>query len=314
MVASRKTRAAAVSILSNTCLVIGKLTVGMLTGAVSVVAEALHSGIDLVAAVIAYFSVRIADQPPDSEHPYGHGKAEAISGAVEALLIVVAAVWIIYEAVHRLISGGEMEKLGLAAGVMGVSALVNTMVSRYLLKVAREEDSLAIEADGHHLATDVYTSLGVAFGVGLVWWTEWQALDAIVALGVAIWIGYVGLKLTLAANRQLMDARLPEAELQRIRDVLDTEDRIHSWHGLQTRKAGSQRHVIIHIMCCGDMRLKEAHAISYDLEQSIAKEFEPAQVVIHIDAYDPEEPEVKRRQDDAQESHADPIDRTDRKH
>jgi len=286
MAGSRKSRAAAVSIASNTSLVIGKLVVGALTGSVGIVAEALHSGIDLVAAVIAFFSVRIADRPPDRDHPYGHGKAEALSGAIEALLIVVAGAWIVYEAVHRLIHGGEVEMLGLAVGVMAISALVNTLVARYLLKVAREEDSLALEADGHHLATDVYTSLGVMAGLGLVWLTRWQPLDAIAALGVAIWIGAIGIKLTLSASKQLMDHCLPEQEVARIRRILDAEERIHSFHELRTRKAGSLCHVDVHITCSPDMMLKDAHQVADDLERRIKNVLASAQVVIHVDVHD----------------------------
>jgi cation diffusion facilitator family transporter len=316
MALTRKSRAATISIVSNSCLVAGKLVVGGLSGSVSIVAEALHSGIDLVAAVIAFFSVRVADQPPDGDHPFGHEKAEPISGAVEALLIVLAALWIVYEAVDRLFTGGAVQMLGLAAGVMGVSALVNAAVARYLLRVAREEDSLALEADGHHLATDVITSLGVAAGLGLVWWTGWQALDAIAALCVAAWIGVIGWKLTRTAARQLMDHGLDEGDLDKIRAILAATPDIHSWHRLQTRKAGAKRHVIVHILCRGDMPLFEAHQVADRIEKQIAQALEPAQVVIHIDAYDPAKLEAALRERDRRgapgEMAGAPVDTPDR--
>ena len=283
MALNRKSRAAALSIASNSCLVAGKLVIGLISGSVAIVAEALHSGIDLVAAVIAFFSVRIADRPADSDHPFGHGKAEAISGAIEALLIVLAAIWIVYEAAHRLMVGGEVEQLGLATGVMIASAVANWIISRYLLKVAREEDSLALEADGHHLSTDTYTSLGVALGLGLVWATGYTPLDAIAALAVAVWIGWIGWGLTVKATGQLMDRGLPEEELKRIQAILDGEDRCHSFHKLMTRKAGAKRIVIVHVVCDGDLSLREAHRVADELEHKIAEQLSPAQVTIHVD-------------------------------
>lgn len=283
MALNRKSRAAALSIGSNTCLVAGKLVIGFASGSVAIVAEALHSGIDLVAAVIAFFSVRIADRPADGDHPFGHGKAEAISGAIEALLIVFAAIWIIYEAIHRLMTGGEVEQLGLATGVMIASAVINWFVSRYLLKVARQEDSLALEADGHHLSTDTYTSLGVAAGLGLVWATGYTPLDAIAALAVAVWIGWIGWGLTVKATGQLMDQGLPEEDLTIIQEILEAEERCFSFHKLMTRKTGATRIVIVHVECDGDLTLREAHTVADELEQKIGAALEPAQVTIHVD-------------------------------
>lgn len=255
--------------------------VGFISGSVGIVAEAIHSAIDLVAAIIAWASVRIADRPPDEDHPFGHGKAESISGAVEAALIVVAAVWIVYEAVHKLFSGGAVDHLPWAIGVMAVSALINTLVSRYLLKVAKEEDSLALEADGQHLATDVYTSLGVALGLSLVWLTGWLWLDAATALAVALWIGFIGWRLVRKATDQLMDAGLPKEDLQRITAILNDCPRIISWHKLRTRKAGSRRHIILHTVFPPDIKLIDAHQVADDLEKRIENAMAPACVVIH---------------------------------
>ncbi|MBN2495561.1 MAG: cation transporter [Deltaproteobacteria bacterium] len=281
MRSSRKSRAASLSVASNTLLTAGKLAAGIVTGSVGIIAEALHSGIDLVAALIAYFSVRISDLPPDRDHPYGHGKAESIAGAIEALLIVVAAVWIVYEAIDKLVHGAAVEMLGLAAGVMAVSAAANLAVSRYLLKVAREEDSLALEADGQHLATDVYTSAGVACGMAAVWLSGWDWLDPLAALAVAVLIGVIGIKLVRNATQQLMDHGLPEAEQAAIRAILEAEPRVLSWHRLLTRKAGSQRYVIVHAVFPADISLREAHAVTDALECRIAEQFAPAHVTIH---------------------------------
>ncbi len=289
---SRKRLAATISVVSNSTLVVLKLLVGFLTGSVSVLAEAIHSANDLIASVIALVSIRIAERPPDREHPYGHGKAEGISAAVEAVLIAGAGLWIVVEAVQKILKRQTVEYLGWGAGVMVVSVVLNTLVSRYLFRVAREEDSPALEADAHHLATDVYTSLGVAGGLGLVWLTGWHIVDPVVAIAVALLIMRIGYSLTLKSLHHLMDARLPTTEIARIEDILNGETRIHSWHNLRTRKSGNVRHIDLHIVFRNDATLLEAHEVADALEKRIAEELAPAHVVIHVDPYDPEKAEA----------------------
>jgi len=185
---NRKVAVAGLSIFSNTLLISLKLVVGIFSGSVSIISEAAHSFMDLVAAVIAYLSVRISDRPADTKHPYGHGKFENISGVVEAMLIFVAAIWIIYEAVKKILSPETIGSLGFGIAVMAISAVVNTVISARLYKVARETGSIALEADALHLKTDVYTSLGVAIGLGLIWITGYHFLDPVVAILVALLI------------------------------------------------------------------------------------------------------------------------------
>jgi cation diffusion facilitator family transporter len=286
-----KTRAALVSVASNTSLVVLKLVIGILSGSVSIISEAIHSANDLLASIIAYFSVRISDRPADTEHPFGHGKAESISGVVEAALIVFAAVWIVVEAVKKIImitsgKGGEVLHLGWGTAVMVISVIVNTIVARYLFKVARKEDSVALEADAHHLSTDVYTSLGVAGGLLVVWITDWHIIDPIVAILVAALIFSIGWKLTISAGRHLMDSSLPDVEVAEIEKFVKAEPRVVSWHRLRTRKSGSQRHIDFHIVMPAGATLVEAHAIADELEKQIATRFAPANVVIHVDPYD----------------------------
>ncbi|GIV19278.1 MAG: cation transporter [Armatimonadota bacterium] len=292
---SRKMLAAAVSVVSNSTLVVLKLLVGFLSGSVSIIAEGIHSANDLIAALIAFISVRISERPPDREHPYGHGKAESISAAAEAILIVGAAVWIVIEAVRKLLKPEPVEHLGIGTAVMGISVLLNILVSRYLFRVAREEDSPALEADAHHLATDVYTSLGVVGGLVLTGLTGWYVIDPLMAIGVAVLILRIGLSLTLKSLHHLMDAQLPIAEVSRIEGILNGETRIHSWHNLRTRKSGSTRHIDLHIVFRNDATLLEAHQVADELEKRIAEELAPAHVVIHVDPYDPSKEQVASR-------------------
>jgi len=284
---SRKMLAAVISVVSNSTLVVLKLAVGFLSGSVSIIAEGIHSANDLIAALIAFISIRISEKPPDKEHPYGHGKAESISAAAEAILIVGAAVWIVIEAVRRLLKPEPVEYLGVGAAVMGISVVLNIVVSRYLFRVAREEDSPALEADAHHLATDVYTSMGVVAGLAVTWLTGWHIVDPLMAIAVAVLILRIGLGLTMKSLHHLMDAQLPTAEVSRIEDILNGETRIHSWHNLRTRKSGSTRHIDLHIVFRNDATLMEAHQVADELEKRIAAEMAPAHVVIHVDPYDP---------------------------
>lgn len=286
-----KTKAASVSIVSNSVLIAMKLIVGFLSGSVSIISEAIHSGLDLVAALIAFVCVRISDRPADREHQYGHGKAESISGAVEAALILFAAIWIAYEAFHKihaiLDDNVKMDFAWLGVGVMLVSGVVNMLVSRYLFRVARATDSMALEADAHHLSTDVMTSFGVALGLTIVAITGLDILDPIVAIAVATLIGYIGGKLTHAAGQQLMDGSLTAVEIGKITTLLDSEPRLLNWHKLRSRKTGSLRHADFHVVLPPEMSLREAHKIAEGLELKIRQELAPCEVVVHMDPWDP---------------------------
>jgi cation diffusion facilitator family transporter len=283
---SAKSRAAALSVASNSALVAMKLLVGLLTGSVSIISEAIHSANDLLAAAIAWFSVKTSDKGADDEHPYGHGKIEGVSGAIEAALIVLAGAWIIYEAVQRIRHGGEVEHLGVGTAVMAVSGLVNVFVSRHLFRVARAEGSLALEADAHHLSTDVFTSLGVAVGLAIVWVTGKAIVDPVVAILVALFILKIGVGLTFNAVQHLLDRRLPAEEVKRIEAILLAEPSVLEIHRLRTRKSGSVRHVDVHVVMRGDVTLSEAHEVVHRLEAALERDLAPAEPVIHLDPID----------------------------
>jgi cation diffusion facilitator family transporter len=290
MTISPKSRAAAVSVVSNSTLVLLKLAVGFLSGSVGIISEAIHSANDLLASLIAWVSVTTSDKAADEEHPYGHGKVEAISGAIEAALIIVAAIWIVVEAVKRIAHGGEVEHLGLGTAVMALSVVVNIFVSRYLFRVAKREDSLALEADAHHLSTDVYTSLGVAVGLAIVWGarkvtgtTTFDIVDPIVGIGVALFILKIGVQLTLSSVSHLLDQSLPPDELRVIEAIFKGHPEVLEWHKLRTRKSGSQRYVEAHVTLRGDLTLSLAHAVAHQMEQAITAALPSAQATLHVD-------------------------------
>ena len=283
----RKVRAALLSILSNTFLVILKLVVGYISGSVSILSEAAHSATDLVASAIAFYSVRASDTPPDEQHPYGHGKIESVSGLAEALLIFAAAIYIIYEIVEKMLTlrAGHPHALDAGMAVMGFSALVNFFISRYLFRIARETDSLALEADAEHLRADVLTSLGVFVGLALVRFTGILWLDPLTAAIVALLILRAAFRLAREALQPLLDSRLPDVEVATIRGILENDARVLSYHKLRTRKSGSQRHADVHVQIEDSSTLLEAHDLAEELEDRIRERLPAIYVNIHMEPY-----------------------------
>ena len=291
-----KSRAAAVSIASNSVLIVFKLVVGILSGSIAIISEALHSGSDLVAALIAFYSVRKAGQPPDLHHHYGHEKVENLSGVIEALLIIAAAGVIIYEGILKIIDGPHIDHIWLGITVMVVSGVVNLVVSRKVLyPVARRTQSAALEADAAHLLTDVYTSFGVAGGLLLVKLTGWALFDPIAAIAVAVLIIWTGYRLVVQSTKVLLDQTLPEEELDEIRRcVKDHEgDLIWGYHKLRARQAGSRRHIDLHITVDETLTVAAAHQTAEHIEADIRACVPNADVLVHI------EPRSHERVDDS---------------
>lgn len=279
-----KEKAAGLSIISNTFLVIGKVSIGLLIGSVSVVSEGIHSALDLVAALIAFFAIRVANKPADEEHQYGHGKYENVSGTIEALLIFVAAIWIIYEAVHKLSLGGHVEKVGLGFIIMLISGTLNFFLSGYLLKVARETDSIALEADALHLRTDAYTSFGVVLGLVLIYFTGIQWIDPLVAIIVALMIIHAAWELTQQAFLPLVDARLSDTEENKILHVMEKyKGKYIEYHKMRTRKAGPEKHIDLHLVVPKHQHIEKVHDLCDKIEEEIEKEMGQVSVLIHTE-------------------------------
>jgi len=279
-----RTGAAGLSVMSNTMLILLKVVAGILSGSISIIAEAIHSSIDLVAAVIAFVSLRIAGRPADWGHPFGHGKVENVSGTIEAGLIFVAAAFIIYYAIAKIIEGVVIEYVTVGIAVMAVSVVVNILVSRHLLRIARETDSIALEADARHLTTDVYTSLGVLVGLILVRITGLNILDPIIALGVALFILRAAYDVTRRAFPSLIDVRLPEDEETVIASCISEHfGELVGFHEMRTRKAGSERYIDLHLVMARDASVEEAHKLCDHLEEDIKSRLANTSVTIHVE-------------------------------
>ena len=282
---NEKTKVAKLSILSNSSLIIMKLFVGTFTGSVSIVSEAIHSTMDLVAAIIAYFSVKISNKPADKDHPYGHGKVENISGVIEALLIFVASVWIIVEAIKKLLHPEEVESIGIGFIVMFISAAINYFVSNKLYKVAKQEDSIALEADALHLKADVYTSLGVGVGLLLIWITKLHFLDPVVAIIVAIFILKEAFELLKTAFNPLLDVKLSDEEINTIESTINKFNSVYcDFHNLRTRKSGNIKYIDLHLVFPEDTPIKAAHDICDKIENELEASIRNTEVLIHIES------------------------------
>lgn len=279
-----KTKVASISVLSNTVLTTGKIVIGLISGSVSILSEGIHSGIDLIAAIIALFAVRESDKPADAEHTYGHGKIENVSGTIEAMLIFLAALMIINEAVHKFTEGVTVDKLGWGLVIMGFSAVANLFVSTQLMRVAKRTDSVALEADALHLRTDVYTSAGVFLGLLLMKITGWTIFDPIIAIIVALLILKTAYDLTKEAFMPLVDVSIEPAEYQIILEVLGKySGQFVEFHKLRTRRSGSERHIDLHLVVPKYQSVLDVHELCDQIEQEIKENLPRTNILIHAE-------------------------------
>ncbi len=281
---NRKMKYASLSIISNTILITLKIIAGIISGSVTIISEAIHSGMDLIASIIAFFSVKYSSKPADLEHPYGHGKIESISGFLEALLIFVAALLIIKEAIDKIINPITINITATVIAVMVFAAITNTFISKILYKVAKEEDSIALEADALHLKTDVYTSLGVAFGLLLIKYTGLYILDPIVAILVALLILKEAWELSKKTLSILLDAKLSDKEEKNILEIIHNyQNQYYNIHHLRTRKAGNIKYIDFHMTVDGTKTVEEAHELCDLIEKDLEYKIKNTSVNIHIE-------------------------------
>ncbi|MFM7254874.1 MAG: cation diffusion facilitator family transporter [Betaproteobacteria bacterium] len=259
-----------------------------LTGSVGLLSDAIESFVNLAAAFMALWMLALSEQPADAEHPFGHGKAEYFSSAFEGMLIVVAALSIAYSALERLLHPQPLEALGLGLAVSVLASALNAVVARILLKVGREHRSATLEADAHHLLTDVWTSLGVVAGVGLVALSGWAWLDPAVALLVAVNILWTGSQLMQRSASALLDASLPAEDLARIDAVLRAQVREPvACHSLRTRQAGRRSFIALHLRVPGHWSVSEAHRVALRIEAALGEAVQGSQVSVRLEPSDP---------------------------
>ncbi|MDO8481673.1 MAG: cation diffusion facilitator family transporter [bacterium] len=260
-----------------------------LTGSVGLLSDALESVVNLVAAVIALVALTIAHKPPDEEHSYGHTKAEYFSSIIEGVLIIVAAVVIGYAAVERLINPREIEQVNIGLVIAALASVINFVIARQLLKAGKKYNSITLEADAHHLFTDVWTSVGVIVGVGIVAVTNITMLDPIIAILVALNIVYTGYQLIKRSALGFMDTAIAQEERDKIRMILEkhTGETIQ-YHGLRTRQSGRRRFVSLHLLVPGQWTIQKGHDLAEAVEKDIRDAISDVNVLIHTEPIDDE--------------------------
>jgi cation diffusion facilitator family transporter len=283
-----KLRTAALSVCSNSVLILLKVIAGSITGSVAILTEAVHSSVDLVASVVAFFSVRKADEPADESHRYGHEKMENLAAAIEGVLILVGSAAIAFEAIRRLLGTGHVQRLGVGIAVVAFSLVANVIVSWAIARNARATGSAALEGDAAHLRTDALTSLAVLVGLALVHITGAQWLDPAVALAVAGAIVVTGVRLLARSSRVLVDESLPPGEVAVIRGAIEqfASRGVVGYHELRTRRAGSRRYVDLHIQFRSGTSLEAAHRTAHELQDLIGDRLGGADVLIHLEPQD----------------------------
>lgn len=280
-----KQNGAFLSIASNSILIIFKIIVGISMNSVSVISEGIHSSIDLIASLIAFFSIKKASKAEDADHPFGHGKYENISGFVEAILILFAGIIIIYESISKMFSGYNIENIYSGVIVMFISSTINLIISLNILKISKESKSIALEADAMHLLTDVLTSLGVFVGLILLKITGLKIFDSIAAIIVALLIIRTSIDLIKKSMKDLVDSSLCSEDINKILNIIEKYPEVKSYHRLRTRKSGNTREIDIHLLLDSNQSLVEAHEVCNCIESDIKIIFPNSYTLIHVEPY-----------------------------
>ena len=278
------TRFAWLSIFAAVVTISLKAIAYFLTGSVGLLSDALESGVNLAAAIMALLMLKVSEKPPDKEHLYGHTKAEYFSSIVEGVLIIIAALSIIVTSVDRLLHPKLIEQAFAGLAVSIAASLINFGVAVTLLKAGKKNKSVILQDDGHHLLTDVWTSVGVIVGVGLVFLTNVQLLDPIIALLVATNIIVTGFTIMKQSALGLMDTSLPDEDLLKIREILSKyQKKGMSYHGLKSRQSATRSFMSVHILVPGNWTVQKGHNLLEEIELAIGKNFPKMTVFTHLE-------------------------------
>lgn len=279
------TRLAWLSVAAAVVTIALKVVAWVVTDSVGLLSDAMESGVNLTAAVGMLLALRVAAAPPDPEHPFGHGKAEYFASGVEGGMIFVAALAIAWTAIDRLLHPRLLEQPGLGLAVSTLASGVNLAVALVLLRAGKRHQSIALEADGHHLMTDVYTSVGVLVGVGAVWATGLVWLDPLVALAVAANIVRMGVELVRRSAMGLLDSALPDEEQLKLQAVLARHAGPETqFHALRTRQAAARRFVYLHVLVPGDWTVHRGHGLLEVIEKDIRAALPNTTVFAHLES------------------------------
>lgn len=275
---------AAISLAVTVGLLLLKVVAAVASNSVAVLSDAIDSGADLVGGTAALVSVRISNRPADLDHPYGHGKAEALSASVAAAIIAAGAVVVTVQAVRRLVGDEPEIDVGVGVVVMGIAALANLVMSFVMKREAERSRSIALRAEATHLLTNVVQALTIVAGLALVWITDEPVFDAVVALGLAAYMGWTAVGLVRSALSEVMDEALPDEEVGMIEGILEAHrHEVVGYHQLRTRRAGATRHVDMHLTFEAGRTIEDVHTVADHISDEIHRALPGSVVVIHTE-------------------------------
>ena len=278
--------AALFSIISNSIIIVLKIVAGIVSGSISIISEAIHSGADLFASLLTFFAVSKASEPADKEHPFGHGKYEDMSGFIEGGLIVVAGLYIISESIKKLFLGFDLKSepiLGIY--VMSCSVILNIIVSSYLFYIAKKRDSISLYADAQHLRTDVISSFGVLCGLLIIKLTGFAIIDPVIGILIACVIVKTGIKINKNAMNDLLDGSLPQEDINTIEKILNETHDIEGYKNLNCRQIGRCKNIEITLLFYPDLNISECHKVCDKIENKINNKFNQTRIMIHCEPY-----------------------------
>ena len=286
LINEKKKLVACLSISSNIILTLLKIAAGILSGSISIISEAIHSLSDFLASILTYFSVLKSSQPADNDHPYGHGKYEDMSGFIEGILIILASLFIIFEATRKIIFNIHMPSENiLGIWVMLIAVVMNIIVSSLLFRVAKESDSISLYADGEHLRTDVYSSLGILIGLVLIKISRLSVLDPIIAIFVAVFIFTAGSSISKKALSNLLDHSLPNDDIEQIENIIRQHSDIVKLkqHSIKARQVGPTKDIDLILQFPEQTTICDCHKVSDKIERQIRNIFPQSSISIHFE-------------------------------
>ena len=281
---NKKLRTALLSITVAISLVIIKLIFGFLTNSVSILASAVDSFLDLSASSVNYFSIRKSEKPADHDHRFGHGKAEGLSGLFQCFVIGVSSLYLIYVSIERLLNGGNLQDLDLGILVIAFSIVVSLLLARYIKNVAKETESIALNADSLHYQFDVYTNIGIVIALIVIKFTGLSIIDPIISIVIAILIIWSAKDIVMQSLNILMDKELPEEVVVQIEEIiLNHSSEVRSFHKLRTRNAGSVKFIEFHVVLDHQLTFVKSHELAEDIIKEIEAVIPNSEVTVHVD-------------------------------
>ncbi len=281
---NKKLRTALLSITVAISLVIIKLIFGFLTNSVSILASAVDSFLDLSASSVNYFSIRKSEKPADHDHRFGHGKAEGLAGLFQCFVIGVSSLYLIYLSIERLLNGGNLQDLDLGILVIAFSIVVSLLLARYIKNVAKETESIVLNADSLHYQFDVYTNIGIVIALIVIKFTGLSVIDPIISIVIAILIIWSAKDIVMQSLNILMDKELPEEVVVQIEEIiLNHSSEVRSFHKLRTRNAGSVKFIEFHVVLDHQLTFVKSHELAEDIIKEIEAVIPNSEVTVHVD-------------------------------